>query len=1300
MKRLISGIHQLLLLPMLLLLVVVVMLRIGLQSHPLYHGQVESWLQQAIGQEVDVEDFNLQLQGRNLAIDVQGVSVGDDGLAWQRLAFKLDVLHLLEFQQLKLSQVRLFGLDVTIQESTDGEWQPVGLPSLKTSDDSVSDATPVVLLGILNQAGSLALNDGRLTLIPRLGPALSLHNLNGLIMPAGERAVAVQWQASYPNTLGSLSAIGQVQLADDFTIDTAKAHIQFDSLPLEPLWQQLDYQHLQAGELSADAWVQVTAQSTHMQLRNIHLATDYDSLPLSVKADVDIASTTNSRQIVVQNLSGGMGNHAWPLADLQIDAIGEEWLVTSEQVDAAPITPLLTQFANLPIKVTEPIIGLAPTGLLKQPSFYWHQQQPKAFLFTATMENASVSAWKGVPNVDKASGLIAITATGGKVSIDDSDGLRVHMPKLTTSPWVFDTMAGDIGWRFDQQFSYLQSSLVELTQDAGRLHLHLGGQFPRRNVIADSMFQMRLGLEQIIVEALPDMLPDLTMGSALSDYLRSAASDGVIESGGVTFNGLLGPAAKQLGAYAYSVPVWGHAELPRVQYSPGWPQMAGVNLDFASDHQQVSITINEAHFVQYPRLVTNNWLVKVPMLNTVADAAKATIDVTGQLAEDAQLLLQVAATLPDEVVVPEWISDLNPQGHTQLQLQTSVPYGKQAKGGKPSYDIKVKGQGLVANWQAKDIHLSALDLSAHVTSQGLQNLSAVGFADEHQVQLSRLSKVQPENLTYPLGESALKAVLQPAQDQAWLRLQGQFPADYAMLKLGLATLQIDDWLPEKAKVDAYLPECFLLSDQCQQVMGDLIFQERPEAWPSMAHHTGAVTFAWHKQQQTQELALANGRENLYLNFVAGQWQGLGIGLDALAPRLPVGTHVNGNMEHVDAAYWFDLAQTEENGLKSAISFPAVTSVSIQSDTLQWQDLWLNSALLSYELVDQGWAFGLLSDEFAGHVFNAGDDSPWLVDIDHIRVTLPEEDELEEDTEPRDLLANVDPAILPSMDVEIHEITKNDRSMGSWSAKLRNDNGTVFVHDLVAQIHGSKLAGNMIWSKAAGQHKTAFSGRVVTNQVADTLQGFGYSPSIDSDYGSVEVQLTWPKSPLAFDIEYSTGDLALRVKQGEISKTPDVANSLKVLSLLDMNRLMQRIRLDFTDVLNDEYVFNSIYAHYQFKDGVGRTVTPAEFIAPSLELSLEGSINFPSRLLYHDLYVTIPVVDKLPLAALLAGIPQLSGALYIVDKLIGNELATFTSVRYTVAGDLDDPDVEMQQVFDKNVQSQTLDERINNVFKFQ
>lgn len=1300
MRRLIRWLHQLLLLPVLVVLLVVCLLRVGLHSHPLYHQQVESWLQQALGQEISVDDFTLLLDGRQLAIDVQGVSIGQVGPAWERLAFKLDVRHLLEYQQLKLSQVQLFGLQIALQESPEGEWQPLGIPDFEGNGSDRADTTPAALIALLNQAGSLALSDGRLTLIPRLGPPLPLQNLNAQVVPAGERAVALQWQASYPQTKGSLSAVGRVELSDEFSITQARAQIEVQRLPMTPLWQQLQRDDWQDGQLSAAVWVQVEQQATHIQVRDMDLVTAYDGVAVSLQGDADIASESDSWQLVMANIAGGMGGIPWPLTGLQVDGQGHEWMMSSEQINAAPITPLLSQFVHLPAKATDPIVGLAPTGTLHQPRFYWHQQQPKAFLFSAVMENASVSAWKGVPQVDQASGLIAITAHGGKVSIDDTDGLQVHLPKLTSVPWSFDGMAGEVAWKFDQQFSQLQSSLVQLEQGDGRFNLQLGGQFPRRNVAAEAQLQIRLGLQQVAVADLPTMLPDLTMGTALSDYLSQAATEGIIETGGVTFNGLLGQSAKALGPYAYSVPVWGQAQLPKVTYSPQWPVMAEVDLDFASDHQQVAIHLHKAQFAKTPQLGVNNWFIRVPMLATAEAPAQASIDVAGQLSADAQLLLTAAASLPAEVVVPEWIVDLQPQGHTQLQIQTAIPYGKQAQGKRPSYDLQIQGQGLDGYWQERQIQLTAVDLAAHVSNQGLHNLTAQGLADGHKVTLSRRASVGPERLTYALHESTLEALLSSNDNGSWLRLQGRLPSAYIMPKLGLAGLQIEDWLPSQPQVDVYLPECLLIDDRCQQVVGNLDFTDLPPAWPSLVHHSGSLSFAWHKQQQDQQLELANGRENLFLAFAGDQWQGLGVGLDAPAPRPALGTQINGYMDHVDGAYWFNLAQGDEASNTTALSFPEVKSVSIQAQALQWQDLLFNAALLTYESVDQGWAFGLLSDEFAGHVFNAGDDSPWLVDVDHIRVTVPEEDELPEGVEAQDLLADIDPAILPSMDVEVHEITKNERSLGHWSAKLRNDNGKVFVHDLEARIHGSKLSGNLIWSKTGSQHQTAFSGRVVTHNVAETLQGFGYSPSIDSQYGAVEVQLSWPKSPLAFDVEDSTGDLALRVKQGQIAKTPDVANSLKVLSLLDMNRLMQRIRLDFTDVLNDEYVFNSIYAHYQFKDGVARTVTPAEFKAPSLELSLEGSINFPQRLVYHDLYVTIPVVDKLPLAALIAGLPQLGGTLYIVDKLIGNELSTFTSIRYTVAGDLDRPEVEMQQVFDKNNQPQSLDERINNVFKFQ
>ena len=127
MKRLLVWLHTLLLLPVLMLLILVALLRVGLHSHPLYHHQVETWLQSTLQQSVTLDDFTLQIDGSDLAIDITGAKFAADNLDVQHLSFSLDLRALLVEQQLKLSGVQLFGLHIALQEQVDGSWQPQGL---------------------------------------------------------------------------------------------------------------------------------------------------------------------------------------------------------------------------------------------------------------------------------------------------------------------------------------------------------------------------------------------------------------------------------------------------------------------------------------------------------------------------------------------------------------------------------------------------------------------------------------------------------------------------------------------------------------------------------------------------------------------------------------------------------------------------------------------------------------------------------------------------------------------------------------------------------------------------------------------------------------------------------------------------------------------------------------------------------------------------------------------------------------------------------------------------------------------
>jgi uncharacterized protein YhdP len=65
-----------------------------------------------------------------------------------------------------------------------------------------------------------------------------------------------------------------------------------------------------------------------------------------------------------------------------------------------------------------------------------------------------------------------------------------------------------------------------------------------------------------------------------------------------------------------------------------------------------------------------------------------------------------------------------------------------------------------------------------------------------------------------------------------------------------------------------------------------------------------------------------------------------------------------------------------------------------------------------------------------------------------------------------------------------------------------------------------------------------------------------------------------------------------------------------------------------------------------------------------------------------LVVVLPLTQNLPLAALLlgAGAP-IGGALFVLDKILGDPLSKLTSASYSVTGTWDDPKVDLRRVFD-------------------
>jgi uncharacterized protein YhdP len=63
---------------------------------------------------------------------------------------------------------------------------------------------------------------------------------------------------------------------------------------------------------------------------------------------------------------------------------------------------------------------------------------------------------------------------------------------------------------------------------------------------------------------------------------------------------------------------------------------------------------------------------------------------------------------------------------------------------------------------------------------------------------------------------------------------------------------------------------------------------------------------------------------------------------------------------------------------------------------------------------------------------------------------------------------------------------------------------------------------------------------------------------------------------------------------------------------------------------------------------------------------------------QEMEVTLPLTSNIPLAAVLLGAPQVAGAMFLIDKLIGDKLEKVTTIRYRVSGDWNDPEVSVMR----------------------
>jgi uncharacterized protein YhdP len=184
--------------------------------------------------------------------------------------------------------------------------------------------------------------------------------------------------------------------------------------------------------------------------------------------------------------------------------------------------------------------------------------------------------------------------------------------------------------------------------------------------------------------------------------------------------------------------------------------------------------------------------------------------------------------------------------------------------------------------------------------------------------------------------------------------------------------------------------------------------------------------------------------------------------------------------------------------------------------------------------------------------------------------------------------------------------------------------------------------------------------------------------VSSEQFDANVSLVWPGTPPDFELAKVSGSILLKMEDGFLNTEDAKTGALRVFGILNAESIMRRLKLDFSDLYKSGVGYDVFSVKTTINRGLLTFAEPLVIDGPSSSYLINGSVNLRKETLDMDMLVKLPVVQNLPLAALILGAPQIGGVVWVVDKLLGEPLSAITTARYDISGSWEKPEVKLNK----------------------
>lgn len=267
--------------------------------------------------------------------------------------------------------------------------------------------------------------------------------------------------------------------------------------------------------------------------------------------------------------------------------------------------------------------------------------------------------------------------------------------------------------------------------------------------------------------------------------------------------------------------------------------------------------------------------------------------------------------------------------------------------------------------------------------------------------------------------------------------------------------------------------------------------------------------------------------------------------------------------------------------------------------------------------------------------------------------------------------------VPPLDIQAADFSINALQLGALRLISRPKANGLNVEKLTLASPTLSVSASGDWHYVNTQQQSRFLIEAKSETLEGLLSTFGYNvDGIHAEGAEISSQASWSGTPADFSLDRVQGNLRLDIGKGRLTEVDNRVG--KVFGLLSIQTLGRRLSLDFNDLFQKGFTFDSISGNFEVTRGDAFT-NNLSVTGPSADIFTTGRVGLEKQDYDQTVTVIPSVSDSLPMAGALFG-PVGAGvgaAIFLAEKIVPGLPGTIDNVlkrQYSVQGSWENPTV--------------------------